>query len=68
MHASSALQQHLVASEHMLACLLSACCCLQISKTASQHMAIDTLTIVAMAGAALGVHILFLTVNTAACR
>jgi hypothetical protein len=41
---------------------------LQISKTASQKMTVDLAGLAATAAAAIGVHILFLVVNTAACR
>lgn len=41
---------------------------LQISKTASQRMGIDSLAFVGMIAAALGVHLLLLTTNTVACR
>lgn len=43
-------------------------CALQISKTASQRMCIDTVALAAMVAAAVGVHVLLLTVNTLACR
>lgn len=41
---------------------------MQISKTASQKMAVDAFWVAATAAAAVGVHVLFLAVNTAACR
>jgi hypothetical protein len=41
---------------------------MQISKTASQQMGIDTFAITSMIAAALGVHLLLLTINTLACR
>jgi len=40
----------------------------QISKTASQKMAIEPSAVAATALAAVGVHLLFLSVNTMGCR
>jgi hypothetical protein len=40
----------------------------QISKTASQRMGVDSLAIVSMIAAAVGLHIVLLSTNTLACR
>lgn len=66
--AAAAIDSNRKALSYINAGLLASVPWMQISKTASQRMCIDAGALAAVVAAAVGVHILFLTVNTLACR
>uniref|UniRef100_A0A383W3M5 Bile acid:sodium symporter n=1 Tax=Tetradesmus obliquus TaxID=3088 RepID=A0A383W3M5_TETOB len=66
--AAAFIDSHKKQLSYANAALLASVPWMQISKTASQKMAVDLTGLAATAAAAIGMHALFLLVNTAACR
>ncbi|GBF96502.1 hypothetical protein Rsub_09844 [Raphidocelis subcapitata] len=66
--AAAAIDARRKLMSYLNAAMLASVPWMQISKTASQSMAVDAAGVAATAAAAVGVHVLFLLVNTAACR